>query len=160
MEKHLPGQETSKTQIQKWMCQLLCRTSISGVKLPHLLFSLVKLCIILIFSNLWKVKWSKCKWFMAWGLFVSFNKSVSLFVSEKGRAVWNSWYVFKVSFKEYFFFFSLLSCFSEETSLPNCSRKLFWDRDIHLCVRSVLVKQSTKPFFHLIHINYLSAAPL
>lgn len=106
MEKHLPGQETSKTQIQKWMCQLLCKTSISGVKLPHLLFSLVKLCIILIFSNLWKVKWSKCKWFMAWGLFVSFNKSVSLFVSEKGRAVWNSWYVFKVSFKEYFFFLS------------------------------------------------------
>lgn len=45
---------------------------------------------------------------MGWGLFVSFNKSVSLFDSEEGRAVLNSWYVFKVSFKEYCFFSSPL----------------------------------------------------
>lgn len=60
MEKHLPGQqETGKSQIQKWVCQILCRTSTGGVNLPHLHFSLVKLWIILIFSGTWKVKWSK-----------------------------------------------------------------------------------------------------
>lgn len=93
----------------------------------------------------------------------SLSASINLLASlsvRKEELFWIHGMFLKFLSKRPFFFFSLLSCFSEEISLPNCSKKLFWDRDIHLCVRPVLVKQSTKPFFHLIHINYLSAAPL